>query len=59
MIFDTLYLDFNSFSNFGGSMDVLKKALFEDGSFASDWASIKDSTLAEMEKFAKTWTKSQ
>ncbi len=59
MIFDTLYLDFNSFSNFGGSMDVLKKALFEDGSFASDWASIKDSTLAEMEKFAKTWTKSE
>lgn len=58
-IFDTLYLDFNSFSNFGGSIDKLSTALFSDGSFASDWASIKDSTIAEMEKFSKAWTKSE
>ena len=56
MIFDTLYLDFNSFSNFGGSIEILIRALFQDGSFSSEWASVNESTLAAMEKFQKNWT---
>ena len=59
IIFDTLYLDFNSFNNFGGSIDALKDALFNDGSFSSTWASIKESTLTEMDLFSKEWTKSE
>ena len=58
IIFDTLYLDFNSFSNFGGSVDALSRALFKDESFSSTWASIKDATSAAMETFAKAWLKS-
>lgn len=59
LIFDTLYLDFNSFINFGGSLDKLASALFKGGSFSSDWASIKESVIAEMDEFRLGWTQSE
>lgn len=55
-IFDTLYLDFNSFSDFGGSISRLGSALFNDGNFASDWASIQTVAETAMKEFSDNWT---
>lgn len=55
IIFDTLYLDFNSFLDFGGAMTALNNALFNEKGLASEYASIESAATAEIEKFTNTW----
>lgn len=55
IIFDTLYLDFNSFEDFGGSLTALSNAVFKSGSFMSDFASIAEAANAEAANFRDSW----
>lgn len=55
IIFDSLYLDFNSFMEFGGSLNPISNAIFNGGSYTSAITSIKDSMATEMDNFSKAW----
>ena len=55
ILFNTLYLDFNSFMEFGGSLTPAANALFKDEAYASAYESIREKMNAEMEEFAKAW----
>ena len=54
-IMDSIYLDFNSFMEFGGSISPMTSAIFNDGSYTSSIAGITDSMNAAMEDFSKAW----
>lgn len=54
-IMDSIYLDFNSFMEFGGSISPMASAIFKDGSYTSSIAGITDSMNAAMEDFSKAW----
>ncbi len=55
IIADTLYLDFNSYMKFGGSVDVLIRAIFSDAPYVSSITAIEDAIRGEADKFAKNW----
>lgn len=55
VIFDTLYLDFNSFMNFGGSMDVMNRALFGGAGLSSSFSAISDAVDAAINDFTDNW----
>lgn len=54
-IMDSIYLDFNSFMEFGGSINPMANAIFKGGSYTSSIAGIIDSMNAAMEKFSEAW----
>ncbi|MCI8388638.1 MAG: hypothetical protein HFE63_09260 [Clostridiales bacterium] len=54
-IIDSIYLDFNSFMEFGGCMNQIAKAIFKDGAYISAITSITDTMNAEIDKFSKAW----
>lgn len=55
IIFDSLYLDFNSFMDFGGCLTPIADAIFNGGSYTSSVAALTDKMNAEMENFNKAW----
>ena len=54
-IMDSIYLDFNSFMEFGGSISPMANAIFKDGAYTSAIASYIESMNAEMVEFSKAW----
>ena len=54
-IMDSIYLDFNSFMEFGGSISPMTNAIFNDGAYTSSIAAYADSMNADMEEFSKAW----
>ena len=54
-IIDSIYLDFNSFMEFGGSVAKIGYAIFKDAAYSSSIAGLMDSMNAEMEKFSEAW----
>ena len=54
-IIDSIYLDFNSFMEFGGSVEKIGYAIFKDAAYSSSIAGLMDSMNAEMEKFSAAW----
>ena len=54
-IMDSIYLDFNSFMEFGGSISPMANAIFKDGAYTSSIASYIESMNAEMVEFSKAW----
>ncbi len=57
IIFDTLYLDFNSCFNFGGVRDVVSDMVFHDKPFASSLASIQKKVEKAAAAFMENWVK--
>lgn len=56
-IYNTLYLDFNSFMNFGGSLVPITNAIFKDNAYLSAAQSVSEATKTAMDTFEKEWTK--
>lgn len=57
IIFDSLYLDFNSFMDFGGVLSILANSIFKGANFASGYASVSEKITADAEQFVEEWTK--
>ncbi len=57
IIFDTLYLDFNTCYNFGGVSDAMTNIIFNDKPFASSIAAIETKTAEAIAKFTENWQK--
>ena len=57
IIFDSLYLDFNSFMDFGGVLSILANSIFKGADFASGYASVSEKITADAEQFVEEWTK--
>ncbi len=57
IIFDTLYLDFNTCYNFGGVSDVVTGIIFDDKPFASSVAAIESKAAEAIAKFTENWMK--
>lgn len=51
LIFSTTYIDYNSVYGFGGSAEIINKAIFKDSPFASAYASAKEKIDAEVDTF--------
>ncbi len=57
IIFDTLYLDFNTCYNFGGVSSVVSDMIFNNKAFASSVAAIETKVATDIEKFTENWKK--
>ncbi len=55
LVFDTLYLDFNSFMGFGGSVNAICNAIFKETDFVSSYSAITNSIATQIESFAESW----
>lgn len=53
IIFDTTYTDFNAILNIGSTIDVLNKAVFFDGDFASLYAKTEKATSRTLDTVMK------
>ena len=53
LIFSTTYIDFNAVYRFGGTLDAVNQAIFQDAPYASAIAACKDRTEAELDEFMK------
>ena len=55
IIIDTLYLDFNSFMEFGTSLNPITAAIFKDKAYVSAEEKLADKTKTEIDKFTAAW----
>lgn len=55
LIFSTTYIDYNSIYGFGGSAEIINRAIFHGSPYASSYASAKEKIDAELDTFMKTF----
>lgn len=55
IILDTLYLDFNSFMEFGGSISPITAAIFQGSAYASAEEAVSEKTRSEIDAFTAAW----
>ena len=55
LIYDNLYLDFNSLYNFGGTTDILANAIFGGGELLSGISAVAEKAQAEIDALTDAW----
>lgn len=55
LIFSTTYIDYNSIYGFGGSAEIINRAILHGSPYASSYASAKEKIDAELDTFMKTF----
>ena len=55
IIFNSLYLDFNSIMEFGGSLTPIGNAVFKDTAYVSAAEKVESKMITAMEAFEKAW----
>lgn len=56
IIYDSIYLDFNSIMEFGGTLNLAAESIFRDASWVSAITSVTQKMEADMESFSEAWT---
>lgn len=57
IVFDTLYIDFNTIYDFGGTTKTALTNAIKNGGLSSELASVKSKTDKEIESFVEAWLK--
>lgn len=59
IIYNTTYTDFNAIFNFGGTIDLLDKAVFQNKDYASGYAKIEEKAAKAIDKITALFTDSK